>query len=166
MTADRDALNWGVDVELKKWDHTESFQLGCAPDAVEHFKGNMLLNNGIARLLDLLIGAGGQALDSTHCRIGVGDSTTAASAAQTDLQAASNKYYKLCSSVSRSSQTITVVATFGSSQGNFAWEEWGIDFGTADGSSGTAPLLNRKVTTMGTKASGSSWQLSVSITVS
>ena len=159
-------FKWKAHATLAKWHATESFQLGCLPDEVSEHPGNMLLNNGIARLLDLLIGAGGQALDATHCRIGVGDSTTAASAAQTDLQAATNKYFKLCSSVTRASQTITVVASFGSSQGNFAWEEWGIDFGTADGTTVTAPLLNRKVTTMGTKASGSTWQLTVTITVS
>lgn len=161
-----DKLNWRVHAHLKKWNLTESFQLGCAPDEVLDAPGNILLNAGIARLLDLLIGAGGQALNSTHCRIGVGDSTTAASASQTDLQAATNKYYKLCSSVSRSSQTVTVVASFGSSVANFAWEEWGIDFGTADATTGTAPLLNRKVTAMGTKASGSTWELTVTITVS
>lgn len=161
-----DKLNWQAHAHLKKWNHTESYQLGCAPDEVLDVPGNMLLNAGIARLLDLLIGAGGQALNSTHCRVGVGDSTTAASAGQTDLQAATNKYFKLCTSVSRSSQTVTVVASFGSSVANFAWEEWGIDFGTADGTTVTAPLLNRKVTTMGTKASGSTWELTVTITVS
>lgn len=166
MTVELDKLNWNVDVTLNKWDVSEAYQLGCAPDATEHYKGNMLLNAGIARLLDLLIVAGGQGFDVTHCRIGVGDSSTAASAAQTDLQAATNKYYKLVSSVSRSSQTITAVAAFGSSQGNFAWEEWGIDVGTADGATGTAPMLNRKVVSMGTKASGSTWTLTVAITVS
>lgn len=161
-----DTARWVPKVTLRKWNVTESYQLGCLPDSVEEFEGNLLLNAGLARLLDLLIGAGGQALDSTHCRIGVGDSTTAASASQTDLQAATNKYFKLCSTVSRSSQTVTVVASFGSSQANFAWEEWGIDFGTADGTTVTAPLLNRKATSMGTKASGSTWQLTVTITIS
>lgn len=157
--------SWNVTAKVDRWDNTESFQLGCLPDSSDMYQGNMLLNAGIARLLDLLIGVGGQALDSTHCRIGVGDSTTAASAGQTDLQG-TNKYFKLCSSVSRSSQTVTIVASFGSSQGNYAWEEWGIDFGTADGATVTAPLLNRKVTSMGTKVSGSTWQFTATITIS
>ena len=80
-------------------------QAGDDPDEVLVVDGNLLLNAGITRLLNLLVGAGGQAFGATHCRVAVGDSSTAASASQTDLQAATNKYYKLVDSVTVSGQT-------------------------------------------------------------
>lgn len=141
----------------------EMFASGEAvPYEVVEVDGNMLLNAGIQRILDKLIGAAGQVLDNTHARIGVGNSTTAAAASQTDLQAASgsgNRQFKLMDATfpSRSSQTLTFQATFGTTIGNFAWNEWGIDAGTADGTTVTAPLLNRKVESMGTKTSANTW---------
>ena len=160
-----DAASWQPTATVRKWHDTATFEAGAEPDEVLAVAGNLLLNAGITRLLNLLNGAGGQAFDATHCRVGVGNSTTAASAAQTDLQGAS-KYFKLCDSASVSGQTMTVVATFGSSDGNFAWEEWGLDPGTASGATVTAPLLNRKVASLGTKASGSTWTFTVTITIS
>ena len=46
--------------------------------------------------------------------------------------------------------------------GNCAWNEWTI----ANGNSNSATNLNRKVASLGTKAAGSSWTLTVTITVS
>lgn len=161
----QETLHWRPVVTLEKWDRTEDFEAGLAPDSVETHEGNLLLNAGITRLGSLLVGAGGTAFNTANSRIGVGNSTTAAAAGQTDLQGAS-KFFKLCSSASWSAQTGTWVATFGSSDANFAWEEWGIDNGTADSSTVTAPLLNRKVAAMGTKGSGSTWQMTVTLVVS
>lgn len=160
-----DKFNWNVEATVRRWDRSEDHDAGLTPDSQDTYKGNLLLNNGIARLGSLLVGAGGTAYNAANSRIGVGDSTTAASAAQTDLQGAS-KYFKLVDSAGWSAQTGTWVATFGSSDANFAWEEWGIDNGSSSGSTVTTPLLNRKVTSMGTKASGSTWTLTVTITVS
>lgn len=163
----KDHLNWHVDTVLRKWHKEADFEAGLEPDEVEEYKGNLLLNAGITRLLNLLAGAGGTAYNAANTRVGVGDSTTAAVASQTSLQAATNKLYKLVSSgPTVSSQTITWVATFGASDANYAWEEWVIDNGTADSTTVTAPALNRKVQTMGTKASGSVWTFTVNITVS
>ena len=167
MTADAIASKtWQVRATVEKWHDSADHAAGHAPDEVVESLDNLLLNAGITRLLNLLVGAGGQAFDSTHSRVGVGDSSTAAAASQTDLQAATNKQWKLVDSVNVSSQTVTWVATFGSSQANFAWAEWGIDQGTADGTTVTAPMLNRKVASLGTKASGSTWVFTVPITIS
>jgi hypothetical protein len=55
-------------------------------------------------------------------------------------------------------RTLTFQATFGTADGNMAWNEWGIDFGTASGNTVTAPLFNRKAgIAQGTKASGQTW---------
>ena len=167
ITDDRaDLATWRPTATVHKWHDSAAHDAGAEPDEVLVVEGNLLLNAGITRLLNLLVGAGGQAFDATHCRVAVGDSSTAASASQTDLQAATNKYYKLVDSVNVSGQTVTIVATYGSSQGNFAWNEWGIDVGTADGSTVTTPMLNRKVASLGTKASGSTWVITVTITIS
>jgi hypothetical protein len=65
-----------------------------------------------------------------------------------------------------SGNVVTFTAAFGSGVANFAWEEWGIDNGTTDGTTVVAPLLNRRVEAMGTKASGSTWTVTATITVS
>src|SRR5690242_14890197 len=53
---------------------------------------NLLLTVGGTLIMDRLTGVTSTALDGTNARIAVGDSTTPASAGQTDLQAATNKF--------------------------------------------------------------------------
>src|SRR5205085_11854555 len=55
---------------------------------------NAYVNAGGAALLDRLIGTSPTAYDNTNANLGVGDSSTATSASQTDLQAATNKLRK------------------------------------------------------------------------
>jgi hypothetical protein len=132
--------------------------------AVSEFEGNLLLNEGIAVVLDLACGlASPTAFNNASARIGVGDSNTAASASQTDLQASTNKTYKAqeTSYPSRSSQTVTFRSVFGSSDANYSWQEF-----TVDNGSGEAKTLNRKVSDQGTKASGQTWTVDVAITLS
>lgn len=164
VDVDGEKLHWNVETVLQKWDRAEDYEAGRIPDSVEKFDGNLLLNAGIARLGSLLTGAGGTAFNAANSRIGVGNSGTAASAGQTDLQGAS-KHFQLVDSAVWSAQTGTWVATFASGDANFAWEEWGIDNGTVSGSTVTSPLLNRKAVSMGTKASGAVWVLTVTIGV-
>lgn len=99
--------------------------------------------------------------NSTNARIGVGDGTTAFSNSQTDLQG-TNKYRKGMDSgyPQRSGSTMTFQATFGGTEANFAWNEWGV-FNAASG----GVMLNRKVESLGTKASGSTWIFQVQITL-
>lgn len=165
-----------VHVRVDKWDSEESFARGDAPDQVTEALHNLLVNVGIQRLEDLLIGAGGQAYDATHTRIGFGDDTTVAAASQTDLQAAAGSTHRQFKSVtstggvapSRSSQTITIVVQLASAEGNFVAgiQEWCIDVGTADGTTVTSPMLNRKVVNLGVKVSGSVWTFTATITFS
>lgn len=129
-----------------------------APYETIEGEGNLLLNAGISLLEDLLIGAGGTTYANANARIGVGDSTTAAAATQTDLQAASNKLFVACDATypSRATQVLTFKTTFATGQANYAWQEWAVDNG--------ATKLNRKVESLGTKVSGS-WALTVTITI-
>ena len=98
---------------------------------------------------------------NANARIGVGDSTTAFAASQTDLQAATNKLRAAMETgfPTRTDNLLTFKSSFGSSDANYAWNEWGI---FNDASAGT--MLNRKVEALGTK-SGGTWILTVELTV-
>lgn len=146
------------------------------PEEVTEWEGNLLCNAGIQRMLDLLIAAGGQALTNTYARIGVGNGAGTAAAADTDLSASAgsaNRWFQamLATFPSRSAQTLTFKSDFASADGNFAWNEWGIDTGGAGaGTSGNtvgAPLLNHKTSAaLGTKASGTVWTFTATVAIS
>lgn len=164
--------------ELLEWHASE----GQAHQGVEVITadGNLLTRLGLARIGNRLIGtASNQAIDATHCRIGVGNGNTAAATTDTDLSAASgsgNRQFKLVDSVAQgtgaSSGVTTIVATFGTGVGNFVWNEWGIDGGTGDGTTVTADtnttpgLVNHKITTLLTKTSAVVAVFTATITIS
>lgn len=147
--------------------------LGLKPYEVIEGGPNLITTNGLNRVMNLLIGSG-QAATNTSSRIGVGNSTTAAAAGQTDLQAAagsSNRYFMTMDATfpSVSGAVATWKATFASGDANFAWQEWCIDIGTPTVTAGTtvnALMLNRKVQSFGTKSSGASWVLTATATLS
>lgn len=99
---------------------------------------------------------------NANAHLGVGDSTTAFSAAHTDLQAATNKLRKAMEATypSLATNVITLRSLFGTSEANFAWEEWGTFNAAAAGT-----MLQRKVESLGTKTSAQSWQLTATLTV-
>jgi hypothetical protein len=136
--------------------------------------GNLLVTVGLAQLTSRLTTAA-QVWDNTHVGLAVGDSTTAASIGQTDLVAATNKRYNAMDATypSVTNGAMDFRATFGSTEGNFAWEEYGViapNTATGFAAGTTKPasyvLYNRKVTALGTKASGASWVFTVTITIS
>jgi hypothetical protein len=167
LTPRREHANWNVLTRCEKWFDSRDFAGGASPDEMVEKYGNLLLNAGITRLLNLLIGSGATAFNNTNSRLGVGDSSTAAAASQTDLQG-TNKFFMTMDATfpTVSGQQVTFKATFGTGDANFAWQEWGIDNGSSSGATGTAPLLNRKVESLGTKTSGGTWVLTTTITIS
>ncbi len=98
---------------------------------------------------------------ASNAYVGVGDSATAFAIAQSDLQAATNKARKLVSSIGESAGVVTAIATYGTSEGNFEWVEWGL-FNAASG--GT--MLGRKVESpsLGTKVNTQVWTLTATVT--
>ncbi len=166
-----DSKTWKIKATVDKWHSDEDRLAGLEPYETIHDEDNLLVNAGAARIEDLLIGVAVQAYNNTNCRIGTGNSSTAAQATDTDLNAAagsSNRQFMVMDSTfpSRSSQTITFRSTFTSALGNYAWQEWGIDNGTANGTTVVAVFLNHKVTSLGTKVSGASWQFTVTLVIS
>lgn len=120
-----------------------------------------LPNSGRNLIAGAIVGAAYTAFNAANAYLGVGDSSTAFAASQTDLQASSNKLRKAMDATfpTQSTNILTFQATYGSAEANFAWNEWGV-FNAS--SSGT--MLNRKVESLGTKSTGS-WTLTVSLTV-
>lgn len=189
-TIKHDGLNWHAFAHIDKYgaDVTEELtrflgrkpegrdfeEAGADPYLVTEMDGNALTTAGLARITNLITAGGGTAYTNTTGRIGTGNGTSAFSAGQTDLQASSgssNRWFQALdgSYPSVSNGVMTSRATFGTSDGNYAWEEWCWDIGTATVSSGAtvnSTMLNRKVASLGTKASGASWVFTTTITLS
>lgn len=142
--------------------------------------GNLLLTIGINQLWRR--GATtDQVWDATHGAIGVGDSSVSALPSQTTLSAATNKYFQAWSgaptvgTAGGSTTTCIFSSTFGTSVGNFAWNEYGVLLPgtTTTYTSGTTHqasyyMLNRKAGAglLGTKTSAQSWVFTVTLTLS
>jgi hypothetical protein len=149
---------------------------GVEPET-RHIEKNLLLYGGASVQWQTLIGNGtttaGQALtyfNNAQAAIGVGDSTTAAAATQTNLQASTNKlrvamdatYPSHTDGTTSGAASIVFRSTFGTSQANFAWQEWVIANSATDG---TGRCLNRKVESLGTKTSASTWTLTLTLSL-
>lgn len=122
-----------------------------------------ITNAGATLAASAIVGDGGiTVLNNANAYLGVGDSTTAFSAAHTDLQAASNKLRVGMDATypQRSSNVLTLRSTFTTGQANYAWDEWGI-FNASSGST----MFSRKVEALGTKTSAQSWVLTATVTV-
>jgi hypothetical protein len=158
---------WKARINLKKYDDAGNF--------VEEIdrEDNLLMYGGASALWESLLGNGtstsGQALtffNNTNAYIGVGDSTTAAAATQTDLQASTNKLRKVMNATypqhtdatTSGAASCVFQATFGSTDANFAWNEWGIFNGSSGGR-----MLSRKQESLGTKSSGT-WVFTATLT--
>jgi len=131
------------------------------------FSGNLALNEGWDNDCWLLIigAASQQAYNNANARLGVGDSNTAASASQTDLQASSNKTYKAMAASfpaagGAATRRMDFKSTFTTSDANYAWEEV-----TLDNNEGTPTTMFRKVQSLGTKTSAAAWDLTAQVTI-
>lgn len=120
-----------------------------------------LTDAGLAAMVADVIGESITEFDNSNAYIGVGDSTDLFDATETDLQASTNKLRKAMDATypQRTGVVVTFRSTFGTSDANFAWEEWAV-FNAA--SSGV--MLNRKVESLGTKTSAQAWQMTVTLT--
>jgi hypothetical protein len=138
---------------------------GQAFVCTEEIEANVALNEGLQEMIDIICGIGTPTKwDTSNAYLGVGDSNTAENASQTGLQAASNKTFKAMDATypQRSGQTAEWRATFGSSEANYAWEEYTV----VNASDDSGVNLNRKIASKGTKSSGETWVLSLQITFS
>jgi hypothetical protein len=156
-------------------------QAGVAPySETQQDNCNLVVQNGWVSLLGGIAGTTiANKYSSTYGRIGVGTSSTAASYTQTYLQGdtgsgSTTSYYQLCGAAptittSSTPPTLVFTASFGTGVANFAWNEFGTDNANASGAylnglSGGYVLLNRGVSSQGTKASGQVWTATETLT--
>lgn len=111
-------------------------------------------------LAQITIGEAVTPFDAAHAYIGVGDGTAPFDPAQTDLQG-TNKVRKPMDTgyPVRQGNQVTFRATFGENDANFTWNEFGI-FNAASG----GVMLGREVENKGTKAAGTVWVFTVTVT--
>lgn len=148
---------------IKKFANDADYAIGKAYETVPVI-GNELTNAGINNLLTHICSASGTKWDNTNAYLCVGDSSTAFAAAQTDLQAATNKLRKAMDAsypTYGTSQKAVWRSTFTALEANFDWNE----FAVANASTG-GTILNRKVSSQGAKTSGQTWELTLEITLS
>lgn len=145
---------------------------------VEH---NALVGGGASCLWECLIGNGtttaGQALtffNNAQAAIGVGDSTTAVTDTQTNLQGAASPtnrvraamdatYPQHTDAATTAAKSIVYRSTFGTAVANFAWNEWGVFNSVTDA---TGRMLQRVANAgLGTKTSAATWVLTVTLTL-
>lgn len=108
------------------------------------------------------IGEAVTAFSNANAHLGVGDSSTAFAATQTDLQAATNKLRKAMEATypTRATNVLTFRSLFGTADANWVWNEWGVFNASTAGT-----MMSRKVEALGTKTSAQSWQLTTTITI-
>jgi len=192
MTTKTDTFKWQAHAHVDKYDADQTkyaqlksgilaptaavfTALGIKPSDTADRADNLLTTAGLTRLVSLMVAAGGQAPTNTAARIGTGDGAGSAAVGDTDLSAAAGSTHRWFQVMDATFPTIaaaviTFKSTFGTADGNYAWNEWGIDIGTPTVSSSnavSATLLNHKTSAaLGTKASGSTWAFTTTITFS
>ena len=123
---------------------------------------NIFLTVGTNEIWKLVTGQSANTFTNAQATIGIGDSATAATAAQTDLQAATNKLYKgMAASFPTvpASGSIQFQAVFASADANYVWAEFVVRQATS------VICIDRGVSAMGTKASGTTWTATVTLTL-
>ncbi|MEE9569319.1 MAG: hypothetical protein V3W37_08035 [Candidatus Binatia bacterium] len=164
-----DKIEFGEDIR----DEAEAFLQdgGSLDEAIERFGGDLLetsieehnvfLNEGINDIFNKIVGTVGTAFNNANAECGVGNSTTSESATQTGLIGGSQLYKAQDGSYplgAGSGQNVDFRSTFGSSEANFAWEEFCTRNGVAPGID-----LHRTVSAQGTKISGQTWVLTITL---
>lgn len=119
-------------------------------------------NAGRDAIAQAIVGGTFTAFNNANAYLGVGDSTTAFATSQTDLVAATNKLRKAMDATypQVSANVMTFRATFGTTEANYAWQEVGIFNASSAGT-----MLARFVQSLGTKTNTSTWQLTVTETI-
>ena len=124
---------------------------------------NIILDTGANEMLKLIGGvSGATAFSAANAKIYVGSDSTAEAASQTGVIAVTNKAFAGMDSgyPSVSGRTIVFRASFDDATANFAWNESAITNGSGAG----AIAMNRKVSALGTKTTGT-WTLQLTISL-
>ena len=155
-------VHWRVEKFLSKT-FDEVLATGEQPYEVCSDVQNIILDTGANEMLKLIGGvSGATAFSAANAKIYVGSDSTAEAASQTGVIATTNKAYAAMDSgyPSVSGRTIVFRASFDDASANFAWNEAAITNGSGAG----AIAMNRKVSALGTKTTGT-WTLQLTISL-
>jgi hypothetical protein len=125
-----------------------------------------LLNSGLTEIAKWCVGESATPWNNANAYLGVGDSSTAYAAGQTDLQASTNKLRKAMydgTFPSRSGLAMTWKAKFLAAEANFDWNE--VIVANA-ASSGAALFRDVPSPSLGTKPGTQEWHLTSTLTLS
>lgn len=154
---------WRVEWRVEKWADTARKIAGLAPDEVCMDSQNIILDAGANEMLKLISGTGGTAYNSANTYIYVGTNNSPENASQTGVIATgSNRAYAAVDTgypVVNGRQMI-YRASFGDDVANFAWNEASI----VNGIGTSAVSMNRKVSSLGTKTTGT-WTLQITVSL-
>lgn len=155
---------WEVRWDLWKWNNTADKLAGKPHDEYMCDTQNIILDTGANEMLKLITGtSGATAYSSANAYIYVGNSSTAENASQSGVLATgANRAYAgmdVGYPVVNSRQMI-FRASFGDTSANFAWNEAAI----VNGTGANAVAMNRKVSNMGTKSTGT-WTLQITVSL-
>ena len=125
-----------------------------------------LTTTGARFLARAAIGAGGtNLLNNANAYVGAGSSSTAKTNGDSNLLGGSQTWVGMDGGFPTESAGVVVWrGTFGTSQGNHAWNEIGVANSATGGAGGD--LLFRRVTSLGTKGAGETWVLEITATFS
>lgn len=172
--------------DADRYDTYADFQRYHTPYQVTYAQNGLLLV-GVQAFYAMMIGTGTTTANTAYATptyfsnaqasIGVGDSTTAFANTQTSLQATTNKAYEPMQTgypsigTGANANVITFQSSFAGTSGNFAWNEFCVFNSPADTTNSVALgsnaiALNRAVSSQGTKSSGSTWQITYTLTIS
>lgn len=151
-----------VEWTITKFRNDSDYKAGKPYETVK-FEGNLLCNEGINEIWKLICGTGATQYDNTNANLIVGTGSGAASASDTEatFTAGVKKAMEASFPTYGTSQKATWKSSYGSGDANQAWNE----FGTLNAAT-AGKLLNRKVSSQGTKTSGQTWELTLEITLS
>ena len=148
---------WHVDWRVEKY-HDGIVE--GTPDEVLEVEGNLLVNAGIVVMLNLLaLNSGTAFTTSANAHLAAGSNATVAD--PTDTALGTLLGVREVATAVVANQTVTFQATFAAGQATGVWEEVGA-FNALAG----VTMLNHLVSTLGTKAAGSAWVLTLTITIS
>ena len=156
---------WASEADKKAgkiYSKEEAMRLFGAPQFTE-IDGNCLCNEGINDLWKLVCGTGGAQFSNALANliVGTGSGAAAATDAEATFTAGVKKAMESGFPTYGTSQKATWKSSYGSGDANQAWNEFGVLNAASSGD-----LLNRKVSSQGTKTSGQTWELSLEITLS
>lgn len=154
---------WRVEWKLEKWADTARKLAGFDPDEILIDTQNIVLDTGANEMLKLITGTGGTSYSASNAYIYVGTNTTPENASQSGVLATgSSRAFAVMDTgypVVTGRQMI-YRASFGDTSANFAWNEASI----VNGTGANAVAMNRKVSNMGTKSSGT-WTLQITVSL-